>query len=292
MGAGAWKQESMMILPDTHTHTRWSDGVGEIEANVRRAAELGLPAIACTDHMALQSPPPGLARPEDAPPGRQTTWHMAWQDLPNYIAEVERARAAYPQVEVLVALEFDYWPGVEPVIEELSRVYPWDLRLGSVHYVGDFGIDSDEEIPRWERSDPDAIWEAYFARLTEAASSGLFDLIGHADLVKKFGFLPRRDPGPWYEAFLSAAAASGVAIELNTAGLRKPCAEIYPGLMLLRAARAHGVPVAFGSDAHQASQVAAGFDAAVALARSAGYEEYVRFRPGRQREVCPLPDVL
>ena len=108
MGTGAWKQESMMILPDTHTHTRWSDGVGEIEANVRRAAELGLPAIACTDHMALQSPPPGLARPEDAPPGRQTTWHMAWQDLPNYIAEVERARAACPGSST-VALEFDYW---------------------------------------------------------------------------------------------------------------------------------------------------------------------------------------
>ena len=226
-----------MIQPYTHTHTRWSDGGGEFEAIERRAAELGLPAIACTDHMPLQSPPPGLTRPEDAPPGRQTTWHMAWQDLPTYIADVERARAAYPQVEVLVALEFDYWPGVEPVIEELSRVYPWDLRLGSVHYVGDFGIDSDEEIPRWERSDPDAVWEAYFALLTAAASSG-------------------------------------------------------PGVAFLRAARAHGVPSAFGSDAHQASQVAAGFDAAVALARSAGYEEYVRFRPGRKREVCPLPTVL
>ena len=275
MGAGAWKQESMMILPDTHTHPRWSDGVGEIEANVRRAAELGLPAIACTDHMPLQSPPPGLTRPEDAPPGRQTTWHMAWQDLPNYIAEVERARAACPQVEVLVALEFDYWPGVEPVIEELSRMYPWDLRLGSVHYVGDFGIDSDDEIPRWERSDPDAIWEAYFARLTEAASSGLFDLIGHADLVKKFDYAP-------------AGSARGMAFSPprqrgNRAEHRAAQADgIYPGLMLLRAAGPR--PRSPLGRCAQASQVAAGCSA-VALA--VGSYEKRSLPPGRQREVCP-----
>jgi histidinol-phosphatase (PHP family) len=195
-------------------------------------------------------------------------------------------------VEVLVALEFDYWPGVDAALEALWELYPWDLRLGSVHYVGDFGIDSEEEIPRWEKSDPDVVWEDYFALLTEAAGSGLFDVIGHADLVKKFNFYPRRDPTPWYEAFLSAAAASGVVMELNTGGLRKPCAEVYPGVDILRLARAYEVPIAFGSDGHHAGQIAAGFETALALARSAGYEQYVRFHPGREREVFPLPGVL
>lgn len=279
----------MNTLPDTHTHSRYSDGYGGLEANVRHAATIGLPAIACTDHMPLTAPPPGVPRPADLPPGRHTPWHMAWEDLPSYVAEVERLKRAHPQVEVLLSLEFDYWPGVEPHVKSLQALYPWDLCLGSVHFVGDFGIDSEEEIPRWERSDVDAIWEQYFLLLAEAARSGLFDLIGHADLVKKFGFRPPRDPRPWYEVFVQAARDSGVVIELNSAGLYKPCAEIYPALDLLRLSRSHGVPIAFGSDAHRAEQVGSGFDRAVALARAAGYDEYIRFRPGRQREKCPLP---
>ncbi|NLC55474.1 MAG: PHP domain-containing protein, partial [Armatimonadetes bacterium] len=181
----------MNLLPDTHTHTRYSDGHGELEENVRRAVALGIPAIACSDHMPLQAPPPGRTRPADALPGRQTEWAMAADDLPAYVAEVQRLKQVYPQTEVLLALEFDYWPGVEPYVRSLQAQYPWDLRRGSVHFVGDFGIDSDEEIPRWERSDVDTVWEQYFALLGEAARSGLFDVIGHADLPKKFGFRPR-----------------------------------------------------------------------------------------------------
>lgn len=278
-----------MRLPDTHTHTRYSDGFGELPANIARAEELGLPAIACTEHMPLRKPPPGLTRPADAPEGRQTSWHMAWQDLPVYVAEVQRLADEHPNIEVLLGLEFDYWPGVETHIAELQQMYPWDFMLGSVHYVGDFGIDSEEDLERWEHSDADAVWEEYFALLTEAVSTGLFDVIGHADLAKKFNYRPQRDPRPWYESFLVAARDAGAAIELNTAGLRKWCAEIYPGREFLRIARAYGVPIAFGSDAHRPADIGSGFDEAVALARSAGYREYRHFRPGRRHEMRVLP---
>jgi hypothetical protein len=79
----------------------------------------------------------------------------------------------------------------------------------------------------------------------------LFEIIGHADLPKKFGHRPTKDCTPLYERFLTAAKKHNCAIELNTAGLRKDCKEIYPGRQILALAFAKGVPITFGSDAHK-----------------------------------------
>jgi histidinol-phosphatase (PHP family) len=110
-----------------------------------------------------------------------------------------------------------------------------------------------------------------------AAESKLFEIIGHADLPKKFGHRPTRDCTPLYEKFLSAAGKSGCAIELNTAGLRKDCREIYPSPEILRLAFQNGVPITFGSDAHAPGEVGMNFAEAVRLARSVGYTESCRF---------------
>lgn len=86
----------------------------------------------------------------------------------------------------------------------------------------------------------------YCERLRQAAASGLFEILGHVDLPKKFRFLPRGELGELFKPVFDAAAASRTAIELNTAGLREDCAEIYPSLPLLKLARARGVPITFG----------------------------------------------
>ena len=106
------------------------------------------------------------------------------------------------------------------------------------------------QLSEWKNRDPFEVWTAYFERLTMAAESKLFDIIGHADLCKKFCFYPRQDCTPLYARFLEAAQRNGVAMELNTAGLRKDCKEIYPSAVLVRMARETGVPITFGSDAH------------------------------------------
>src|SRR5438309_2092707 len=133
--------------------------------------------------------------------------------------------------------------------------------------------------------EPSEVWSAYFERLTMAAESGLFDIIAHADLCKKFCFYPVQDCLPLFTRFLKAAKHAGVAMELNTSGLRKDCKEIYPSPQIVRLAAEMGVPITFGSDAHAPNEVGMNFGEAMELARSAGYKHYCRFTGRHRHEV-------
>ena len=261
------------VLCDYHTHTRLTDGQGEPCDYARAAVASGVAEIACTDHMPFAS--------------RHTRWHMRMDDLPLYAGWVEAARKEFPQLRILLGLELDYLPGIETELRELQRRQEWDFFLGSVHYIGDWNHDAPEAVARWRDCDVDAAWAAYFKLLTDAARTGLYDSMAHPDLVKKFGFHPKRDPTPLFEPFLKACAETGTAIEVSTAGLHKPCKEIYPSLEMLKLARALNVPITFGSDAHLARDVGRDFDKAVALAKAAGYSEFCRFWK-RERQFQPL----
>lgn len=213
-------------------------------------------------------------------------WRMRQSDLADYVQKVLHARRAFPELTIRLALEVDYLPGYEDWIRDLATRYPWDYFIGSVHYISDsFAIDSPYQIAEWRKRDPFEVWTAYFDRLTQAAESGLFDIIGHADLCKKFCIYPKEDCTPNFRRFLEAAKRGGVAIELNTAGLRKDCKEIYPSKKFLQLAADLGVSITFGSDAHAATEPGADFDRAVSLARECGYTHSSRFS-GRQRTMA------
>jgi histidinol-phosphatase (PHP family) len=245
--------------------------VGEPVDYARQAAALGLDEIGFTDH----SP---MARDDF------DDWRMRDSQLDEYVAKVRAAQAMFPHLTIRLGLEVDYLPGHEDWIRKLAARHPWDYFIGSVHYVSDsWDIDNPAKLSEWKRRDAYEVWSAYFQRLEQAARSRLFEIIGHADLPKKFGIRPAQDCRPLYESFVAAAAESGCAIELNTAGLRKDCREIYPALELLRAARAKAVPITFGSDAHAPGEVGLNFSEAVAWARQAGYTETRRFHR-RQHE--------
>jgi histidinol-phosphatase (PHP family) len=262
-----------MSLPaDLHTHTPLCrHAVGEPVDYARRALEIGLTELGFSDH----SP---MARDDF------DNWRMFDRQLDEYVAKVRLAQQEFPQLTIRLALEVDYLPGQEDWIRQLARRHPWDYFIGSVHYVSDsWDIDNPAKLSEWKKRDPFAVWSAYFERLTLAAQSGLFDIIGHCDLPKKFGIRPQQDCTPLYEKFLDAVAESDVAIELNTAGLRKDCREIYPARNILEMAFQKGVPITFGSDAHAPGEVGMNLEDAVELARSVGYTETVRFKQ-RQRE--------
>lgn len=240
-----------------------------------RAVAAGLTEIGFSDHSPM-------------PRDDFDDWRMYFRQLGQYVADVEQARRDHPQLSIKLALEVDYLPGQEPWIRELAALHPWDYFIGSVHYVSDsWDIDNPYKLSEWKKRDPFGVWTVYFERLTQAAESGLFEIIGHADLPKKFGLYPREDCTGLFTRFLDAVARAGVAIELNTAGLRKDCREIYPSPQIVKLAHDRGVPITLGSDAHAPEEVALNFAEALTLARSAGYDRTCRFTR-RVREMVPL----
>ena len=215
-------------------------------------------------------------------------WHMRLADLDAYVEKVRQARRDHPQLAIKLALEVDFIPGHEDWIRQLATWHSWDYFIGSVHYVSDaWALDNPYNLSGWKDRDPFDVWKVYFERLTLAAESGLFEIIGHADLCKRFCFYPNQDCTPLFTKFLEAARRNGVAMELNTAGLRKDCKEIYPSPRIVQLAAQIGVPITFASDAHAPGEVGKNFAEAVALAKSAGYTHYCRFT-GRRREDAKL----
>ena len=215
-------------------------------------------------------------------------WHMEIENLELYLEKVQQAQSDHPDLTIKYGLEVDYIPGHEDWIRELAKRYPWDYFIGSVHYITDqFDIDNPEKISLWKAQDADEVWTAYLNRLIQAADSGLFQIIGHADLCKKFCFYPEQDMTPLFKALLETARDRQVAIEINTAGLRKDCREMYPHPSILKMACELGVRLTFGSDAHAPEEVGADFAAAVELATSVGYEKSCRFTK-RECEFVPL----
>jgi histidinol-phosphatase (PHP family) len=258
--------------PDYHMHTPLCrHATGEPTSYAARAVAMGLDEIGFSDHSPM-------------PRDDFDDWRMRSDQLDAYVESVEAARIEHPSLRILLALEVDYLPDHEGWVRELAARHHWDYFIGSVHYISDgWDIDNPKSLARWRERDAYEVWAEYFDRLTRAAASGLFNVIGHADLPKKFGFRPQRNCSKLFDAFVRAASKSDCAIELNTAGLRKDCREIYPSRDLLQQAYAAGVPITFGSDAHAPEEVGLNFGEAAELARSVGYRHSCRFQRRQRR---------
>jgi histidinol-phosphatase (PHP family) len=197
------------------------------------------------------------------------------------------------ETDLRLGIEADYVAGREDRLARFLDARDWDYVVGSVHFVRDAAVDL--EGPDWEHvwgrgESPDKVWERYFATLAEAARSGLYDIMAHPDLVKVWGSarpLPERDPRHYYEPAVEAMLEAGVAMELSTAGLRKPAGELYPAPALLEMAVDAGVPIALSSDAHAPEQLGFRYDDAVAALEAAGVTEICVFE-GRERRMEPI----
>jgi histidinol-phosphatase (PHP family) len=263
-------------LIDYHMHTsRCGHAQGRLEEYVRRAVEMGFSEVGFSDHFPLlHIEDPHLS--------------MGLDELPEYINEVTGLRALFPSTVIRLGIEVDYIPETVERLPALLGALPFDYIMGSLHFIDGWIFDDPRNIDDYEGRDLFALWERYFDLLGDAAESGLFDILAHPDLIKKFGFRPVEDVSRLYIRCLDRVAPTGLAVEVNTAGLRKPVGEIYPGEKFLRLCRERDIPVTLGSDAHHPGEVGEGFGEALLLLRRVGYTEIATYR-GRERAFMPLP---
>lgn len=265
---------------DLHLHTsRCGHASGTVAEYVAAGHAAGLSVMCFTDHLPL---------PPETP--RALEYAMAPQELSEYLADVRGAAAASAAAggpEVRAGIEADWIEGRQEEVRRICDGSSLDMVLGSVHFIDGWAFDDPDLTDRYAEWDITRLWDRYFETFARAAGSGLFDVMAHPDLVKKFGFVPEVDLDPWYETAAEVLAESGTAFEVNTAGLRKPCRELYPAPGFLRAASRRGVPVTCGSDAHKPEEVGAGLDAARDALVAAGYRSAVVFR-GRVPQEVPL----
>ena len=267
-------------LLDYHIHSKLcGHGVGELEDYVRFAVQSGLPEMGFSEHIFMYWLPetardPELAMPENA--------------FEPYVREVRRLQAAYPEIRLRLALEADFIVDHEADLRHVLGSHEWDYLIGSVHFIDGWGIDDARYTDGFDRWDIDQLYACYFDHVCRAAETGLYQVMGHLDLVKKFGHRPTRSVTDLYTRTAKRLKAADVSIEVNTSGLHKPVGEMYPHPDLLKACFDAGVPVTLGSDAHQPDRVADAALQAAAMLRDIGYTHIVRFE-GQRRERVALP---
>ncbi|HEX2359360.1 MAG TPA: histidinol-phosphatase [Solirubrobacterales bacterium] len=190
-----------------------------------------------------------------------------------------------------LGIEADFIRGAEDRTAALLEACDLDYVVGSVHFLGEKGAVDDRRYDVWASDgDPDRVWKRYFEWTAAAAGSGLFDILAHPDLVKVWGAdrpLPERDPRHYYEPAIEAIAESGIAVEISTAGLRKPVGEIYPARGFAEMCVEAGAEFALSSDAHAPDQVGFGYEQALEFLAELGVERICAFEH-RQRRLEPL----
>jgi histidinol-phosphatase (PHP family) len=278
------------VLTDYHVHLRPDEDDSPAEryftpANAERyrevASERGIEELGVAEH---------IHRFVQSLDIWSHPWYRHWahDDVDEYVDFLR-------SVDLKVGIEADFLPGREDRVANFLDGREWDYVVGSVHFLRDDAVDVHGE-PGWEPwdvwrgADPEKVWARYFETLGEAARSGLFDILAHLDLVKVFAGrvpLPDGDLRRFYERAMDGIADSDVAVEVSTAGLRKPVAEIYPASALLEMCLDAGRPVALSSDAHEPDQLGYEYERAVEQLRGLGVTEIAVF-DGRERRMAEL----
>jgi histidinol-phosphatase (PHP family) len=270
------------VLTDYHLHLR-PDEAGRAEdhftnENVDRylaaAEEQGIAELGVSEH---------IYRFEDA---LQLWEHPYWRD--QAVDELGAYCEFVASTPLRLGIEADFVRGAEDRTAELLAAHDFDYVIGSVHYLGEKGAIDDRRYDVWDSfSDADLLWRTYFEWQAELVRSGLFDIVSHPDLVKIWGDdrpAPERDPRFHYEPFVEALAASDVAVEISTAGLRKPVGEIYPSRPLAEMCIEAGARFALSSDAHAPDQVGFGYEQAIDFLDELGVDRICVFE-GRKRRL-------
>ena len=256
---------------DLHNHTvLCNHATGSVDEYVEAAIGCGTEYFGFSDHAPMHYDP---------------QYRMSFEEMGLYERWVREARERYAnEITVLLGYEVDYLPGY---MDERVLKRPCDYLIGSVHFIDEWGFDNPEFIGRYQGVDIDEIYRRYFELVEQMAHSGHFDIVGHLDLLKVFKYLPTKDIRLLAKSAIKAIKKSGMSVEINMSGYRKPVAEAYPSPHLLQEIAEAQIPITFGSDAHRVDQVGLYGPEIEALARSVGYTECAVY-VGRDRTLIKI----
>jgi histidinol-phosphatase (PHP family) len=252
------------------------------------ATAAGVTEIALTEHFHRFTKPREVvegwwaSEPDDRLRGYMAAYfdHHATADLDSYVEIVLAAKRA--GLPIVAGLEVDYYPGLMDKVAALLDGYPFDVLLGSIHWLGTWMfdiVDSAEQMEHWETRGTNETWRTYAEAIEELAGTATCDVLAHPDVVKVTGRIA--DAGVVNEVeerIAEAAASSGMAAELSSSGFRKPVGMAYPSVSLLDRFFALGVPLTTASDTHGISHIADRTPALHALASGAGYSTLRAYR--------------
>ncbi len=272
--------EDFMITADLHNHTLYSHGLDTPKVMWESAKAKGIELFGFTEH----SPRP-----------QNYTYTNEYREkltkyFPQYVKEVQELKIAHPD-QVLLGIEMDWMEKEQDFIKTALAAYDFDYNIGSVHFLENWGYDDNpngwQSVRTTERFEH---YSNYFKTVAEMAKSGLFNIVGHLDLIKIYSietfneWVKDKNSQNLIAEALDEVKKADMAMEISSAGLRKLCKEIYPGPIIMGLAKDLNVPISFGSDAHNKNDVAADFDKLEQYAKSYGYTHSVWFNKGSMFE--------
>ena len=254
---------------DLHNHTtRCNHAKGSMESYILRAIELKIDVYGFSEH---------------APMDFDSHYRLKFEEMNAYSSDVLHLKERYKDdIQILLGYEVDY---LKNHMDKRVLNAEVDYMIGSVHFLGEWGFDNPEFKDEYKHRDIDQIWQEYFNSIEAMAKTGYFDIVGHLDLIKVFKYMPRKDIRMIASSALKEIKKSNMVIELNSAGLRKPCQEIYPSPLLLEMAYELDIPITFSSDAHAIGQVGFKYDEVIGLAKNIGFNKAVTFEQRQQQLV-------
>jgi histidinol-phosphatase (PHP family) len=259
---------SALLFSDYHTHPqghrvqRYSQELLQPWANSAR--RLGLKDIAFTDH---------------------DRYHAGID-----FDEISRLRERNSDLQIRAGIELDNDPVHSPAGRQWIEKN-WDkldFVLGSVHFLerADQMFDSvPDGAAQFEGRNIDALYADYFRRIRDLIATGLIDSLAHLDLIKIHGHRPTADIRALVNETLEFIHARNLAIELSTAGWRKPVNELYPSDSIIELSIEKGIPFTTASDAHSYVQLGENFPKLAHKMAEIGIRQVCIFEKHKRAEV-------
>jgi len=255
------------MLIDLHNHTPLcKHATGKPEEYIQKAIEKGIQIYGFADH---------------APMNFDPKYRMSFEEMDLYEQKIISLSQKYNNIKILLGYEVDF----TPIIDERVLRRDVDYFIGSVHFLDNWGFDNPEFIKEWKNRNVDDVYNEYFLLIEKMANSKLFDIIGHIDLIKVFGYKPKKPIKDIAKKAILAIKNADMAVELNTAGIRKPVKELYPSDELLEMILEENIDITFSSDAHSPDQVGFMLKETIEKVKEMGFSEAVYFEKRKKIKV-------